>query len=424
MKLIAAKCPSCGADIKVDRSLKFTKCEYCNSRIVVEEAIENLIQVELKDTPTFDNYLKLGNRYYENKEFDEAYQSYSKALEIEPDNPLVVLRRGLSRTMATDYNHFEVSSAISGLKSALSLMKKMDFSLQDINQSIDEAGRVLLVSRNYLLEVYQNNTFTKAQTVGYIERLEACLDGFFYLDSVTKGDSVLEQNIVRSIVDTIDIILGRMNDSKYQLDPSYVKRLKEKRKKYYSRVKGELSTTSVVTEEKVVSIEQKHTILFDILCYLMIFFLGIMLLGSIFNGESIFIIITWILAIISFIPQLKKYLIKRFGYHADWIVTLTRILLIVILFLILASGENEFENTYRGEDGMTITLDSGKFTLKDQNTIIEGEYHWDTKDNDYYIHVQGDNNQNYEYRYRTTSDGGNLCLLVNNQCSELYLPVD
>ena len=83
MKLVAAKCPSCGANIKVDTSLKFTKCEYCDSQIVVEEAVENLLKVELKDSPTLDNYLKLGERYYNNREFGEAYNAYSKAEEID-----------------------------------------------------------------------------------------------------------------------------------------------------------------------------------------------------------------------------------------------------------------------------------------------------------------------------------------------------
>ena len=424
MKLTAAKCPSCGADIKVDRSLKFTKCEYCNSRIIVEEAIENLIQVELKDVPTFDNYLKLGNRYWENKEFSEAYQAYSRAVEIEPDNPLVVLRRGLSRSMASDYNHFEITSAISGLKSSISLMKKMSFSRQDIYQSIEETLRVIVVSRDYLLEVYQSHQFTMDQTIGYIERLEACLDGFYYLESVVEKDSLLEQNIVRSIIETIDIILGKVSDANYQLDRSFIKDLKNKRKQYASKVKGELTSNPVISRGKVVSVKDKHSIVFDILCYLMIFFLGIMFLGSIFNHESIFIILLWLLCMISFIPPIKKIFMRRFGVGSGWIMIVVRVILLVIAFLALASGENEFENTYRGEDGVLITLEDGKYTMKDHNTIVEGEYHWDTRDNDFYIHVQGNDNQNYEYRYRNTSDGGSLCLLLNNKCNSIYLPVD
>ena len=53
---------------------------------------------------------------------------------------------------------------------------------------------------------------------------------------------------------------------------------------------------------------------------------------------------------------------------------------------------------------------------------ISGKYHWDSKDNDYYIYVQTDDNQNLKYRYRENDNGGTLCLLENNKCIETYLP--
>ena len=157
MKLVAAKCPSCGANIKVDRSLKFTKCEYCDTEIMVEEAVENLLKVELKDSPTLDNYLKLGNRYFENQEFEEAYKIYSKAEEIDPDNPIVVLRRGLCRTLITDYNVLDINSSINGMKTAYSLMKKMKISRDEINNCINDTGTTLYITKKYIVDVYNHN---------------------------------------------------------------------------------------------------------------------------------------------------------------------------------------------------------------------------------------------------------------------------
>lgn len=425
MKLTAAKCPSCGANIKVDRSLKFTKCEYCNSRIIVEKAIENYIQVEIKDIPTLDNYLKLGNRYYNNKEFSEAYKAYSKAEEIDPDNPLVILRKGLSHSLASDYNHFEVSSAVTGLKSSLSLMKKMSFSSDDINKSISETLEVLIASRNYLLEVYQNHQhFTMDQTIGYIERLEACLDGFYYLDSIVDKGTKLEQDIVKSIVENIDMILGKANDSSYQLEHSYIKKLQQKRKQYITRINGSYSSSKVISKGKVVAIDEKNLIIYDILCYLTVFFLGIMFLGSIFSHESYLLIIIWLFALLSFIPPIKKAFIKYFGIRFSWIIIVVRTVLLVIAFLLLASSKNEFDNTFKGDDGVLITFDSGKYTLKNDSQIIEGEYDWDVKDSEYYIHVKTNDNNYYEYRYHSTSEGGNLCLLQEKKCNKIYLPVD
>ena len=426
MKLVAAKCPSCGANIKVDRSLKFTKCEYCDTEIMVEEAVENLLKVELKDSPTLDNYLRLGNRYFENQEFEEAYKVYLKAEEIDPDNPIVVLRRGLCRTLITDYNELDINASIKGMKTAYTLMKKMNISKDEINICINDTGTVLYITKKYIVDVYNRNKLNKEQTKGYVERLEACLDGYIYLDSIAEGDKDLENRILSSIIEIIDIILGNTNNSKYQLSSSYINELKEKKKSYIER-RGEVSNKveKFTPKEKVVGVESKTSIIWDILCYVMIFFLFIMFLGSIFNGENFLIVLVWFLTILSFVPQLKRLLIKKFGSSMGKIVIIGRIIFVVLCFVVLLGEPSEFENTFKGEDGTKITLKEGKASIVTGDTEIQGTYHWETKDNDYYIHVKGKNvGEDIEYRYRSSEDGGSLCLLKDNECTTIYLPVE
>ena len=425
MKLIPAKCPSCGASIDVDRSLKFTKCQYCGTEIIVEEAVENLLKVELKDSPTLENYLKLGNRYFENSEYEEAYKIYCKAEEIDPDNPIVVLRRGLCRTMIVDYNHFDVASAINGMKTSYDLMKKMKMSKEEITLSITETGTVLFAVYQYVVDVYQRNKFNKEQTKGYIERLEALLKGYEYLNTIVDNNQELKDRILNSMIMIIDTILGNSNNSKYQLSSSYINDLNNQKNNYMNKRTKEMTQPSFSKKEKVVGIQNKTSIIWDILCYFMIFILSIMLLGSIFNGENILNILLWLLAIISFIPQLKRSLIKKYGYNMNKIVIITRVILIILLFIILASGPVEFENTFKGEDGTQITLKEGKVSIITGDTEIQGTYHWETKDNDYYIHVKGKNvDEDMEYRYRSNEDGGSLCLLENNQCTTIYQPIN
>ena len=418
VKLVPAKCPSCGASLKVDRSLKFTKCEYCDTEIVVEEAVENLLKVELKDSPTLDNYLKLGNRYYENKEYNEAYKAYSKAEEIDPDNPIVVLRKGLSISMLSDYNHYDILSAVNGLKESISLMNRMSFSKKEINKSIDECFEVLCASSNYFQDLYINNNFTKRQTVGYIERMEACLDGFIYLDSVVVNDRLLQRKIISKIIETIDIILGNQINAKYNLSKNYVDELKNKKKKYELKLGTPNNNKKInsTEREKIVHVETKSSKVKDILCYLMVAFLAIMLIAAIFANDSIFMIIIYIMLIVLFIPKVKKVIVQKHGYNFG--------IFIVVAIILLGSGPIEFENTFKSKDGIKIVLKDGKFTMKTNDGTVKGEYYWNTKDNDYYIHVQGNNNQNYEYRYRQTSEGGSLCLLKNNECTDIYLPMD
>ena len=422
MKLVAAKCPSCGANIKVDRSLKVTKCEYCDTEIMVEEAVENLLKVELKDTPTLDNLLKLGARYFDNHEFEEAYKVYSKAEEINPDIPIVVLRRGLCRSINSDYNHFDVSSAINAMKTSYDLMKKMKMSKEDIYISINDTGTVLFLSYQYVVEVYKKNKLDKEQTKGYIERLEECLNGYQYLDTIVEGNQVLQDKILNSMIIIIDTILGNSVSSKYQLSSSYINELKTKKKKYIARRKTVMEKPTYNDDEKVVGLDGKKNIIWNILCYLMIAFLFIMFLGSIFNRENIFIILLWLLSIISFIPQIKRHLIKKFGSSVGTIVIVVRIILLLGTFIFFASSPLVFEKSFTNE-GVEVMFQSGSFTIKSDDVVISGTYEWESKGNEYYIHGKDSKNNKYEYRFIYNEDtGGSLCLLDGDVCQIIYSP--
>ncbi len=425
MKLIAAKCPSCGANIEVDRSLKITKCDYCHTEIMVEEAIENLLKVELKDTPTFENYLKLGNRYFDNQEFEEAYKAFSKAEEIEPDNPYVVLRRGLCRTLISEYNSLDVRSAVNGMKNAYELMTKMKLSREKINQCINDTGATLYATKKYVVDVYNRNKLNKEQTKGYIERLEACLDGYYYLDQIVEGDSALEGRIVSSIVEIIDIILGNANTAKYQLSSSYVTELKQTRQKYANRLGNNLQTApKFAPKEKVVGVEKKTSIIWDILCYIMIFFLFILFLGSIFNKESLIIIFLWFLSMISFLPFLKKKLMKQYGSNMGIVVIVVRIVLVLTTLILFSMSPPIFAGEYHGKEGEVLTIQDGKLSIVSSDSKFSGTYSSEIVGDDYYIYVKDDHtNEERAYRYRSNDEGGSLCLLENDQCTTLYLPV-
>lgn len=421
MKLVAAKCPSCGANIKVDRSLKFTKCEYCDSQIVVEEAVENLLKVELKDSPTLENYLKLGERYYYNREFSEAYNAYSKAEEIEPDNPIVVLRKGVSKSMVSDYNNFDVKSAINGLSNSLDLMKKMKFSKDDIYKNIDEVGACLYASYKFLLDIYSNNKLNKDQTKGYVDRLEACLDGFVYLDSIEDKSKELDEKIVLTILEIINTILGNTNNN-YHLSTSYINKLKDMKKNYLVRSGNRDVKPKYNYVEKVVEVDSKKTKIYNILSYIMVFFLGILFLGSVFNKESFLTILVWLMATLSFVPYFKNLLIKKFGSNMSTVVLVIRVALVVICLILLGTTPMVFENTFKS-DGVSIILKEGKYTYKSNNTTIRGKYQWESKDDKYYINVEDENGNKYTYEYYDGGESGRLCLYENNQCSMVYLPI-
>ena len=95
MKLIPARCPSCGASIEVNRDNETTKCKYCDTKIIIDEAIAKY-KIEIENMPTAQSYLKLGARNLENGELIKAQELLEKALEINPDSSETIIKERLS----------------------------------------------------------------------------------------------------------------------------------------------------------------------------------------------------------------------------------------------------------------------------------------------------------------------------------------
>ncbi len=177
MRLTSAKCPNCGADIKVNKAEEKTVCEYCKSEILVEDAIAKLKvvvegEVELKGVPKLESYLKLGDRAYKDGEFDEAYINYSKALELDPDNATAILRQGLSKVLKEkEPLKMTFSSGLSAYQNAI----KIDESLMESGAT--DLAVVLAKEEEVLTEFYRTHFLTKNELDKYMKELLSLLEG-------------------------------------------------------------------------------------------------------------------------------------------------------------------------------------------------------------------------------------------------------
>ena len=50
MKVTCVKCPSCGANLNVEDNVKRTKCQYCNTAIMIEKDINDEIKANILDS--------------------------------------------------------------------------------------------------------------------------------------------------------------------------------------------------------------------------------------------------------------------------------------------------------------------------------------------------------------------------------------
>lgn len=128
MKITAAKCPSCGASIEVDADSDRTKCGYCNSPIVVEDAIakykvELTGEVTVKNLPQIESLMKTADMAYKDGDYEEAQSKYDRITELDPDNAKALFRKSLCKYCSKNAYVSDLSLLKNGMKNANHLLK-------------------------------------------------------------------------------------------------------------------------------------------------------------------------------------------------------------------------------------------------------------------------------------------------------------
>ena len=80
MQLLAAKCPSCGADIQVPDNKDYAYCTFCGSNVKVRES------VIVKSDVDVENLIALGNVELQAKDYNDAIDYFTRVLEVDGKN--------------------------------------------------------------------------------------------------------------------------------------------------------------------------------------------------------------------------------------------------------------------------------------------------------------------------------------------------
>ena len=91
MKVVALKCPNCGANLDSKKLARSMKCEYCGSSIMASEEQQELINAEL-----------LLNKI---KDYDSSYEIYKSLLRKYADHPELWI--GILRSFTKDFTYKE-----------------------------------------------------------------------------------------------------------------------------------------------------------------------------------------------------------------------------------------------------------------------------------------------------------------------------
>ena len=340
MKLVAAKCPSCGASIEVNSKDETTKCKYCQQAILIEDAIakyklEISGEVEIKNLPKIDNYLKIANRHFKEKNYDDAYKNYNEVLTLDPDNTLALIRYAICKAYLNNSIDFKLEHLLNTFKNVVDLLKKQEKYDELINDYIDEVAKVVNDSKESTTKYYNSYSVVRTELADIQEKLYSCLSVY---EELYENATDKKEDIAQKIISLIDDIIidksyktgfdenGNRVNQVYKVSLSEKNRLTSLKMKYAGDEEVQVEKSNVVNKNpkinsKKLTAAQGWSI-----------FLGLLVLGGLGNNEFVAVIPLILLIVLLNIDKSK---IKIFQKYKSLNTIL--IIILIIAFCLLVS---------------------------------------------------------------------------------------
>lgn len=415
MRLTSAKCPNCGADIKVNKTEEKTVCEYCKSEILVEDAIAKLKvvvegEVELKGVPKLESYLKLGDRAYKDGEFDEAYINYSKALELDPDNATAILRQGLSKVLKEkDPLKMTFSSGLSAYQNAI----KIDESLKESGAT--DLAVVLASEEEVLTEFYRTHILTKSELDKYMKELLSLLEG---------NITIIENSEINKKVCTENalFLIGYISEKKeygtserrytYKLSKEELKYLEDTKKVLKEGLKVQNKAEFKETLDKAKKEPRKPQTKKDkIINGILLLITIIMIIYTLSYGKSTIWFWMYIIEFLILIVTLSS---------KDVMPATNRVKNILLVLAVIGTFGNSYPefaiSSYKSvDDDLVINFNKKEVMVNDKKTT----YNYKDSDGVYYIEID-DTKLKYDYHKGKYL----LCITRDGKCISYLVPTD
>ena len=343
MKLVAAKCPNCGSNIDVNPNKETMKCEYCRSAILIDEAIEKYKielsgEIEIKNLPKIDNYLKLADRSYKNKDYDDAYKNYGKILELDSNNIIAVIRYGICKTLLNNYIDFSMEYLINSFNETIKLINNDEnYNIEDI---VDETVYATDESL-YALRKYYNSYTVNSDDLAHIQtKLMSILLCYETVIKYTENKIHIVEQIISVLKDLIrdknyktgSSIYGGNFVETYKLNYGDKFKLSKKLKMYEEILNP--SSNNELVEEKIKNVQPKNKSNIKGSIIAIDIFLGMLIIGSAASMQFVSSLIMLLIFLIITFENISYKLFKNDKKKKKNVI----IILIIALFFTIASG--------------------------------------------------------------------------------------
>lgn len=427
MKIVAAKCPNCGANIDVDKDSDTTKCEFCHSKIIVNDAIAKIkidlsANVEIKNLPKYENYVTLADRYYNELMLREAKSEYRKALELNPHNPKLIFREKICRACTMSFEKINVDLIDDAYKE---LQEKITNKFE-LSTYVKECVNALSFIINKTLNYYQTNNLNYSEVLDIHYKILMCTIKIWdFKDFVDENDKETKLMLLENYISSCHLLTQDMSYNIPNSRSEGIYRISHKQKKQYvenirkaetERYKLLMKNRSLekishlnVPKTNYFSRERSYT-----------YFVVLFIINILFEIIFVCIVNVWgiIICIGNFIFMCKKIkYVKNNSSMAKTsnIIGTTFLILATILGIINYNSTPNYAKIWKN-DNMVIKINRKEAALNffNNDTIISGKYTSSCDENNNCIISLG----SYKFQY----NNNNLCYIQNEQCTQ-YLEI-
>lgn len=147
MSFVAARCPQCGGELQLDNAKETGFCMHCGSKIVVQDAIRSL---RIDNSHMIETWMNMGNSAFEAGNTKEAYEYFTKIVEVNPENWYALFKKGQAAGWQSTIANRRFPEFFQGISNALNIINKSNLSMEEII----EAKNKFVVSIHDLLKAF------------------------------------------------------------------------------------------------------------------------------------------------------------------------------------------------------------------------------------------------------------------------------
>jgi len=118
MPFVTARCPQCGGELKLDDQKESGFCMHCGSKILVQEAIN---AVRIDNSHMVNTWLKMGDSAFEARNIAEAYDYYTRVIEVQPENYEAIYKKAKAAGWQSTLIDMRFQEATHGFAQAINL---------------------------------------------------------------------------------------------------------------------------------------------------------------------------------------------------------------------------------------------------------------------------------------------------------------